>query len=496
MTTSAEHSTSTDRVPGAQAGPGSAPTAGAGSPRRLEVDVLVIGWGKGGKTFAGAMAGAGRSVTIVEQSAAMYGGTCINIGCVPTKTLIHDAAHRPEGEGAPSLEEFFRTAVQRRDTLIAKLNDVNLHMLADRDTVTVVDGRARFVGEREVEVTPSAGGSGLAEHLLISAQTVVINTGAVPSLPSLPGADGSRIHTSTSLQHVEPFPRRLAVVGSGPIGLEFASMFRGFGSEVTVLARGERILPDEDQDVASATAELLADSGIAILTGTEAIGFEDASDSVTVLLETPSGAESLEVDAVLLATGRRPATEGLGLEAAGVKTDDRGAVVVDTQLRTSAEGVFAMGDVHGGQQQTYLSLDDHRIVLDALTGAGQRRRDDRVAVPATIFLDPPLSSVGIGEEQARKDGIEVRTVMAPVAGIKAMPRPKAVGDPRGFIKVVVDASTDEVLGARLLHVDSQEVINLLALAMRAGITASALRDGIWTHPSSTEALNEVLGQLS
>lgn len=157
------------------------------APRRLEVDVLVIGWGKGGKTFAGAMAGAGRSVAIVEQSSAMYGGTCINIGCVPTKTLIHDAAQRREGDEAA---DFFRRAVDRRDTLIAKLNEVNLHMLADRDTVTVVDGRARFVGPREVEVTPSAGGAGLAEHLLISASTVVINTGAVPALPSLPGVDG------------------------------------------------------------------------------------------------------------------------------------------------------------------------------------------------------------------------------------------------------------------------------------------------------------------
>ena len=453
----------------------------------------MIGWGKGGKTFAGAMAGAGRSVAIVEQSSAMYGGTCINIGCVPTKTLIHDAAQRRDGDDAA---EFFRKAVDRRDTLIAKLNDVNLHMLADRDTVTVVDGRARIVGPHEVEVTPSAGGSGLAEHLIISADTVVINTGAVPVLPPLPGVDGPRIHTSTSIQHVDPFARRLAVVGAGPIGLEFASMFRDFGSEVTVLARGERILPDEDQDVASGVHELLTEAGIDLRTQVDVTSLEDGTDAVTVHMDTPEGPWQLQADAVLMATGRRPATEDLGLEQAGIETDERGAVVVDTQLRTSAEGVFAMGDVHGGQQQTYLSLDDHRVVLDALTGSGTRRTDDRVAVPATTFLDPPMSSVGIGAEQARSEGLDVRTVMVPVAGIKAMPRPKAVGDPRGFIKIVVDSSSDQLLGARLLHVDSQEVINLLALAMRAGVTASELRDGIWTHPSSTEALNEVLAQLS
>lgn len=453
----------------------------------------MIGWGKGGKTFAGAMAGAGRSVAIVEQSSAMYGGTCINIGCVPTKTLIHDAAQRRDGDDAA---EFFRKAVDRRDTLIAKLNDVNLHMLADRDTVTVVDGRARIVGPHEVEVTPSAGGSGLSEHLIISADTVVTNTGAVLVLPPLPGVDGPRIHTSTSIQHVDPFPRRLAVVGAGPIGLEFASMFRDFGSEVSVLARGERILPDEDQDVASGVHELLTEAGIDLRTQVDVTSLEDGTDAVTVHMDTPEGPWQLQADAVLMATGRRPATEDLGLEQAGIETDERGAVVVDTQLRTSAEGVFAMGDVHGGQQQTYLSLDDHRVVLDALTGSGTRRTDDRVAVPATTFLDPPMSSVGIGAEQARSEGLDVRTVMVPVAGIKAMPRPKAVGDPRGFIKIVVDSSSDQLLGARLLHVDSQEVINLLALAMRAGVTASELRDGIWTHPSSTEALNEVLAQLS
>lgn len=462
------------------------------APQRLEVDVLVIGWGKGGKTFAGAMAGAGRSVAIVEQSSAMYGGTCINIGCVPTKTLIHDAAQRRDSDDAA---DFFRRAVDRRDTLIAKLNDVNLHMLADRDTVTVVDGRARFVGHHEVEVTPSAGGSGLAEHLLISAATIVINTGAVPSLPPLPGVDGPRIHTSTSIQHVDPLPRRLAVVGAGPIGLEFASMFRGFGSEVTVLARGERILPGEDQDVATGVHDLLTDAGIDVRTQVDVTGFEDGPDAVAVHLDTPEGPWQLQADAVLLATGRRPATDDLGLDAAGIDMDDSGAVVVDAQLCTSADGVFAMGDVHGGPQQTYLSLDDHRVVLDALTGTGSRRTDDRVAVPSTTFLDPPLSSVGIGQEQARAEGRTVRCVMVPVVGIKAMPRPKAVGDPRGFIKIVVDAATDQLLGARLLHVDSQEVINLLALAMRAGITATELRDGIWTHPSSTEALNEVLAQL-
>lgn len=453
-----------------------------------------VGWGKGGKTLAAREAGMGKKVVMVEQSSLMYGGTCINIGCVPTKALVHSADERREGD---DVQECFEKAVGSRDALIGKLNDVNLHMLADQESVTIVDGRARFVGPREVEVTPSAeGGAGIAEHLLISAETIIVSTGAEPVLPSVPGIDGPRIHTSTTLQHVKPFPRRLAVIGAGPIGLEFASMFRGFGSDVTLIARGEGILPTEDEDVAGAVREVLEGDGITILTRTSVTAFEDGPDGVALRGTDGGDGSPLVADAVLIATGRKPATEGLDLQAAGIEVDARGTVAVDDQLRTTADGVFAMGDVHGHGQQTYLSLDDSRIVASALLGDGARRLSDRVAVPATIFITPPLSSVGLTETEAREEGREIRTVLAPVAGIKAMPRPKTVGDARGVIKIVVDAQSDQVLGARLFHVDSQEVINLLALAMRAGVTATELRDGIWTHPSSTEALNEVLGRLS
>lgn len=465
-------------------------TAATTKPRHLTADVLVIGWGKGGKTFAAAMAGQGKSVVMVEQDALMYGGTCINIGCVPTKALVHESSRRREDDDP---QEFFRQAVQFRDTLIGRLNEVNLHLLLDQDTATVVDGRARFTGPRAVEVTPSSGGQGVSERLRITAETVVINTGAVPVMPPIQGIDHPRVHDSTSLQHVDPFPARLVIVGGGPIGLEFASLFSGFGSEVTVIARGQ-ILADEEPEVREAVHQVLTEEGIRLLTDCDVEAVEDAQDGTGVRVRI-AGQDPVEADAVLMATGRKPATEDLGLEAAGVQTDARGAVVVDDHLRTSAEGVYALGDVHGGQQQTYLSLDDHRILLSTLTGDGSRRLSDRVGVPATTFLTPPLSSVGMTEAQARQAGHAVKTAVAEVEKIKAMPRPKTLRDARGIIKVVVDADTDLLLGARLFHVDSQEVINLLALALRTGVTATDLRDGIWTHPSSTEALNEVLGQL-
>lgn len=453
----------------------------------LSVDVLVIGWGKGGKTLATALAGTGQKVAMIEQFESMHGGTCINIGCVPTKTLVHDAQERREDDDAASC---WARAVQRRDTLIGTLRDVNHHMLADLDTVTLVDGRARFVGERTVEV------SGGEDRLTVTAPTVVVNTGAVPSRPDLPGIDSPRVHDSTSLQHVDPFPRRLAVVGAGPIGLEFASMFAGFGAEVTVLNRRPRLLPAEDEEVAAEVQSVLEGDGITVLHEADLRGVEDGAEEALLRLEVAGRSRELAADAVLLATGRRPATDDLGLEAAGIDVDERGAIVVDEHLRTSAHGVFALGDVHGGAQQTYLSLDDHRIVLSQLTGDGSRSTSDRVAVPTTTFLTPPLAAVGLTETEAREQGRDVLVATQKVAAIKAMPRPKTLGDPRGLVKIVVDAGTDEILGARLFHVDAHEVINLIALAVRTGTTATQLRDGIWTHPSSTEALNETLGKLA
>ncbi len=447
----------------------------------LQTDVLVIGWGKAGKTLTGALGRAGRSVTIVEQSASMVGGTCINIGCVPTKALVHQAGERREQDDPAS---WFDRAVESRDALVDKLNGVNRQMLETVDAVrVVVGGRASFTGRRRVRVT---GGD---EELDITATTVIIGTGALPRRLDVPGGDGPRVHDSTSIQHIDHFPGRLVIVGGGPVALELAGMFAGFGSQVTVLERGERILAREDADVAASVEQALLDAGVTIRTGTQATGIDDDGHAVTV--HTDDG-DRVQAHAVLAAVGRVPATEGLGLDAAGIEVDDSGAIVVDDRLRTSAEGVFAVGDANGGMQQTYISYDDHRIVLDQLTGEGARSRADRVAVPTTMFVTPPFARVGESEEALREKGAPVTVYAKPVASIAAMPRPKILGETHGLIKLCVDPETDLVLGAALHTVDAQELVNLVALAMRAGVTATELRDGIWTHPSSTEALNEVL----
>ena len=447
----------------------------------LEVDLLVVGWGKAGKTLARRYASAGRSVALVERDPAMYGGTCINIACVPTKDLVVAAeARRPEDDP----QEYFRRAVAGRDELVHDLNTANHRML--EGLATLVDGEARFTGPREVDVRTSAG-----EALTIRAQTVVIGTGTVPARPDLPGLDLPGVYDSTTIQHADPFPRRLAVIGGGFVGLEFASMFQQFGSQVTLLDPRPDILPRLEPAVVDTVRELLASRGVTLRTSTRVREIERAGDRLRVLLDEGS----VDVDAVLVATGRTPVTAGLGLDSAGVGIDARGYIPVDERLRTSADGVFAVGDVNGGPQFTYISLDDNRVVWDQLAGEGRRTTADRVAVPNTTFITPPLSQVGLTPAEALERGHDVLYAAKKVAAIAAMPRPKILGDADGIITFTVDAASRQLLGATLFCVDSQEIINLVALAMRAGVTADTLLNGIWTHPSSTEALNEVLAEL-
>jgi pyruvate/2-oxoglutarate dehydrogenase complex dihydrolipoamide dehydrogenase (E3) component len=414
----------------------------------------------------------------------MYGGSCINIACVPTKDLVVSAERR-RGDDDPVA--WFSDAVAGRDRLVDKLRARNHAMLAEVETVTLIDGHARFTGPHVVEVTAGD------DRLRVRAESIVINTGTVPAWPEITGAVPSdRVHDSTTIQHISPLPDRLVIVGAGYVGLEFAGMFAQFGSRVTVVDRGAQLLRDEDRDVADAVLDLLEERGIEFVFNARLARIADGTEMVTITVETAGGTRELDADAVLLATGRRTTIDELDLPAAGIATEERGYIVVDDRLRTSATSVFAVGDVNGGPQFTYVSLDDHRIVADQLIGSGERSTADRVAVPSTIFLTPPLARVGLNESQARIDGQDVLVFSKEVADIAAMPRPKILGETHGLIKVMVDPDTDLVLGATVFSVDAQEVINLIALAMRAGVTASALRDGIWTHPSSTEALNEVL----
>jgi probable pyridine nucleotide-disulfide oxidoreductase len=263
---------------------------------------------------------------------------------------------------------------------------------------------------------------------------------------------------------------------------------------VTIVERAERLFEHEDPDVAAAALEVLRDAGVTVRTGARVTGVVDHADHATIEYTHADTTCSVEAEAVLVAVGRTPNTFGLGLDAAGVDTDARGAITVDAHLRTSQPHIYAVGDVNGGPQFTYISHDDSRIVLDHLTGSGTRTTTDRAAVPSTVFLTPPLARVGDTEQQARDAGRRVATAAARVDELAGMPRSAIMGDTRGYMKFVIDADTDQILGAALLCIDSSELINLVALAIRHHLTASELANTIYTHPTSSEAIGEVLGR--
>lgn len=458
----------------------------------LDVDLAVIGFGKGGKTLAAAMAKAGKRVAMIEQSAQMYGGTCINIGCVPTKALVYRGEH-PEllGDHVDGSARW-AAAVGQTSELTALLRGKNFAMLDTPDTATVITGRATFIDEHTLLVTAGD------DRLTVHADTIVINTGAVPMLPDIPGLCGnSRVVTSTELLTLPSRPERLLVLGGGYVGVEFASMQASFGTDVTLLHRRAHILPGEDEDLSERVEALLIEQGVRIVTDAAVNRVRTVADGVSVDYKLADGTtESVEGDLVLAALGRRPMTDGLGLGDVGIDTDARGAVTVDEHLRTSLPHVFALGDVNGGPQHTYISLDDYRIVLDQLTGAGTRSTADRVAVPHVIFTTPPLARVGLTEREARNTGRSLRTATREVEAMATVPRARIVGDTRGVMKAVTDAATGEILGVTLLSYDSHEMINTVAVAMRLGATVQQLRDGIYTHPSMTEAFNDLFAALS
>ncbi|MFD0704595.1 FAD-dependent oxidoreductase [Alloscardovia venturai] len=461
----------------------------------IALDVLVIGWGKAGKTLAAKLS-ATRKVGLVEQYATMYGGTCINIGCVPTKALITSASRHVDSSSTDA--DYFEKSVAHRNALIEKMRAKNHSMLEGK--VLLIDGKARFSGPHSVVIEPSNADDSsrsthdsidesAAESITVSAPIIIINTGAVTRIPDIPGTDLPHVYTSTSIQHAQPFPQSLTIIGGGFIGLEFATMMNDFGSHVTILDSSDVFLSRLDRDVADKLYDTMTAQGIEIISRARV---EKISQADNGQLTVYTSADAFTSDAVLLATGRTAATANLNLDAAGIEVDSRGSIVVDDHLRTNVEGVYAVGDVNGGPQFTYISFDDHRIVLDDIIGNGTRVRSDRVAVPTASFVRPPLSSVGMTEDEARAAGRNIVVKKADIADIAVMPRPKIIGSPEGMAKFILDADTDEILGAVLYCVDSQELINTVALAMRLHAPASMLRDGIWTHPASTEVFNGVL----
>ena len=300
--------------------------------------------------------------------------------------------------------------------------------------------------------------------------------------------DNPYVYTSEGLLSRRELPEKLVIIGGGYIGVEFSSIYANFGSKVTILQDGDVFLPREDEEIAAAVKASLENRGIRVLAGVKVKAAEQEEDGAVVVIDTREGERRLQADAVLVATGRRPNTKGLNLEAAGVKTDARGGIITDDTLATTAPHIYAMGDVRGGLQFTYISLDDFRIVRSAVLGDGSYDLKKRGAVPYSVFLDPPFSRVGLSEKEAVKAGYRVKTARLAAA---AIPKAQVLEQPAGLLKAVIDEETGLILGAHLFCEESYEMINMIKLAMDAKVSYTVLRDAIYTHPTMSEAFNDL-----
>jgi len=435
-----------------------------------QFDLIIVGFGKGGKTLAKFASAQGRKVAVIEKSKKMYGGTCINIGCIPSKTLVHEGLEHGS----------FDQAFSRKTDVVNALNSKNYHNLADDDNIEVLDYTAKFKSNHELNLLNDQGE--VVET--IGSEQIVINTGAKSVIPPIEGIDTSQhLYDSEGIMNLKSQPNHLVIVGGGYIALEFASMFANFGTQVTVLERGNDIMTKEDKDIVAKVKEDLADKNVNLVLNVDTKKFED-TDKGTVV-HTSNG--EYVADAILIATGRKPNTD-LDLQNTDVKIGDHGEIIVNEYLQTDASDVYVLGDVKGGMQFTYISLDDFRIVKEQLFGEGQRSTENRGAVPYTVFIDPPLARVGLTGEQAKEQGYNVIENAIPV---NTIPRHKINNDTRGLFKAVVNKDNEEILGASLYGLQSEEIINLIKLAIDQKLSYKVLKENIYTHPTMVESFNDL-----
>lgn len=454
-------------------------------------DAIVLGTGQAGKPLAIALARGGWRVAIIERDA--VGGSCVNFGCTPTKTMVASArvaylARRGAdfGVSTGAVTVDLAAVRRRKDRVVTSFREGAQRGLEQTEGLELVRGHGRFVAAREVMVELAGGG-----ERRFGAERIFINTGTRAAVPDLHGLSEVPFLDNRSILELEEVPPHLLVLGGGYVGLEFAQMFRRFGAAVTVVQRGQQLLPREDRDVAEAIREILEEDGVEVLLESQARRVEGRAGDLRLEVETPTGTRAVDASHLLIAVGRTPNTDDLGLAEGGIETHRGGHVRVDSRLATNVPGVYALGDVTGGPAFTHVSYDDFRILRENLLEGGDATTATR-RVPYTVFIDPQLGRVGLSEAEARREGREFRVAKLPMSQVA---RAIEMSETRGFMKALVDERSEEILGCAILGVEGGEVMAVLQTAMMGKLSYRDIREGVFAHPTLAESLNNLFMKL-
>ncbi|HET6318406.1 MAG TPA: mercuric reductase [Chloroflexota bacterium] len=454
----------------------------------MNYEAIVIGAGQGGVPLSQALARAGLRTALIERT--HVGGTCINEGCTPTKTMVSSArvaylAKRAQDYGVHTgraMSVDMSRVRQRKRDMVDSFRGGSERRIARTDNLDLIHGEARFSGPRTLQVGSNE----------LKADRIFINTGARPSKPPIPGLAQVPTLDSTSIMELDTVPEHLLVLGGGYVGLEFGQMFRRFGSEVTMVQRGPRLLAREDADVADAVADILREDGTTVLLQTDAVRAERGSSGIRLSVRSAEGERALAGSHLLVAVGRVPNTDALNLAATGLETDKKGFIPTNDRLETKVDGVYALGDVRNGPAFTHISYDDMRVLRTNILENGNASIKGRL-VPYTVFIDPQLGRVGMTEDEARASGRRFEVAKMPMSHVA---RALEVDEPRGFLKAIVDAESGQILGAAVLGIEGGELMAMLEIAMMGKLPYTALRDGIFAHPTLAEAFNNLFASMT
>lgn len=450
-------------------------------------DAIIIGAGQAGPSLAGRMTAAGMQVAIIERK--LFGGTCVNTGCIPTKALVASAraahvARRGADFGVTiggPVSVDMKAVKARKDAIVRPSNEGVTNWLKTMAGLAVFEGHARLDGANTV----------LVDGEVLQADRIVLNVGGRAAIPDMPGVAEVPVLTNSSMMEVDFLPEHLVIVGGSYVGLEFAQMYRRFGSRVTVVEKGPRLVAREDEDVSEAIREILEGEGIEVRLDADCIGFRHAGEGVAVTARCAPGEQEIVGSHVLLAVGRRPNTDDLGLETAGVETDARGFILVNDELATNVPGIWAVGEANGRGAFTHTSYNDYEILAANLFGGERRRVSDRI-VTYGLFIDPPLGRAGMTEREVRQSG---RRALVGKMAMEDVGRAHERSETQGFMKVLVDAETERLLGAAILGIGGDEVIHSLLDVMYAGAPFTVISRAVHIHPTVTELIPTMLGDL-